>query len=148
MKLIKTADDIVLEIHNKIDTAQERLLQEALNIINSTSIKELDSDLVNKAKKIKGLGFTSTNIVVGYNEQNEENEQSTELILENREKADTILHYKNTYPFLKFLTEDELTSICEDYDLHMGPVGTYIKDVPTKNLNEIDDAQEIGRAHV
>jgi len=47
MKFIKSADDIVLEIHNKIDTAQERLLKEALNIINSTSVEDLDSDLVN-----------------------------------------------------------------------------------------------------
>jgi hypothetical protein len=47
------------------------------------------------------------------------------------------------YPFLKFITEKELERICEDYNLVMASVSRYTKDVPTKNLNEISNAQPL-----
>ena len=120
----------VEQIHQEVDTAQERLLQEAQAIINSNSHD------FSKAERLEALGFTATQEVV-------KSKESQTILVTGKAQAKTIQHYTTTYPFLKFLTEAELDRICNKYSLVYAGVGAYTKTVPEKNLKEIEDAQPI-----
>lgn len=139
----KSSDELVLEIHERIDSAQERLLVDANKILSEMSVPDIDTTLSEKANKLSKLGFKSSKLLINYNEQAEEVRKTSEEIKVIEKLSETITHYSSRYPFLKFLTEDELSSICSDYNLVMGPVANYIKDVPVKNLDEIDNAQKL-----
>jgi hypothetical protein len=124
---------IVEQIHNEIDTAQDRLYNEAVSYINNT---ESFKQKVGKAERLKKLGFTSTETVV-------EADKEVAINDEAKKKADLIVRYKTRYPFLKFLTLEELDRICDKYDLVYAPVQNYKKDVPEKNLRDIENAQQL-----
>jgi hypothetical protein len=62
-----------------------------------------------------------------------------------KNKSDLIVHYRTRYPFLKFLTLEELERICDKYDLVYAPVQNYKKDVPEKNLRDIENAQPLDK---
>jgi hypothetical protein len=129
MLLFKNQQQIIAEIHNEFDAAQERLLQEAKSIINSYTAN-------NKAERLKNLGFTASEIVV-------EHEEKIGVLVKNKEQADLIEYYKVMYPFQKFLTEDELNRICKKYNLIYAPISAYKKDVPEKNITEIEQAKTL-----
>ena len=121
---------IVEAIHREFDEAGEKILQEALAIINK------GTDDVHKAMRLKKLGFTSAEIVTKTKEQ--------QNIIEISEKdAELVQYYRQTYPFLKFLKEEQLDAICKKYNLIYAPVANYIGDVPEKNLREIEQAQPL-----
>jgi hypothetical protein len=126
-----TENDIILveKIHAEIDSAQERLLTEAKSIIAS-----IDPKLPEVAARLKAIGFSNTPVA-------KHGEQVDKECNEAYDKAKTIEYYTRTYRFLKFLTEDELDRICKKYNLIYAPVVNYIKDVPIKNLLEIEKAQ-------
>lgn len=125
-KPTKDVNELVEEIHNEFDAAQDRLLQEAKNIINGCLLN-------NKAERLKNLGFSAAEIVV-------QNEAKKRLLVKSKEQADLIEYYATNYPFQKFLTEDELDRICKKYNLVYAPVSAYKKDVPEKNIYEIEGA--------
>lgn len=124
---------LVQEIHSAFDTAQDLLLEQAKEITNANVVSNADH-----VAKMKELGFVNSNVV-------KEAEEKHGVIVENRETADLIMYYKQTYPFLKFLTETKLDEICDKYALIHAPVRNYKKDVPDKNLKEILNIQALGR---
>jgi hypothetical protein len=127
--------NVVEKIHNEIDTAQDRLYNEAVSFINTTdSFKER----VEKSERLKRVGFTSTETVV-------QTEKEKQISDDAKNKADLIVYYRTAYPFLKFLTLDEMDKICEKYDLIYAPVQNYKKDVPEKNLRDIENAQVLNK---
>jgi hypothetical protein len=138
----KTANEIVAEIHNEIDTAEDRLLEQAdrllaeLNIPTETSI-EL------KADRLVELGFVNSECVLQTNNIKEQRSKQRKILVSTAQQAELIRYYKHNYPFHKFLTIDELERICEKYKLIFAPVKNYIKDVPDKNINEISNAQRL-----
>lgn len=121
---------IVEAIHREFDEAGEKLLQEALAIINK------GTDDVHKAMRLKKLGFTSAEIVT-------KTEPQQKLIEISEKDAELVQYYRQTYPFLKFLKEEQLDAICKKYNLIYAPVANYIGDVPEKNLREIEQAQPL-----
>lgn len=129
----KDAQTIIAEIHNEFDTAEDRLLKEANEILSIHKSKMTDEE---KAMKLENLGFINTPIVKQIN-------QSKTQIVKSKSEAELIQNYKLNYPFLKFLTENELNRICQKYNLIYAPVKHYIKDVPEKNVNEIHNAQSL-----
>jgi hypothetical protein len=125
--------NIVEQIHNEIDTAQDRLYNDAISLINETdSFKQM----VERTERLKRLGFTSTETVI-------KTEKYITISDEAKKKTNLIVHYKTTYPFLKFLTMEEFERICDKYDLIYAPVQNYKKDVPEKNLIDIENAQKL-----
>jgi hypothetical protein len=139
---ITKSNELVLKIHNEIDTAQDRLLQEAEATIQNMSISgECDIEL--KAERLRKIGFTASEIVQKADEISEDRINKRILLAKTREGAKLIKHYKDIYPYLKFITEDELDRICDKYNLIHAPVSAYTKDVPDKNLIEIENAQEL-----
>lgn len=121
----------VEKIHREVDTAQDRLLSEAKKILTTgLSPEEVISDRLIKA------GFTNTPVVKKAKEIADKRVMS-------QEQATLIGYYANAYPFLKFLTVEEFDRICTKYSLVYAPVASYCKDVPEKNLKDIEQAQAL-----
>lgn len=127
----QSEQELVDEIHAEFDSAQDRLYQYAMEVINECSSKNF-----NKAELLNKHGFTSNKLVVDYNLL-----QTKKNVSE--KQAELIQYYKNAYPFLKFITEEELDRICDKYGLVYAPVSNYKMPVPDKNLQDIDDAQSL-----
>lgn len=137
-------EQLIEEIHNEFDTAPQRLLDEALAIIETNTVKvTLESEIENKANRLEKIGFVSNALVHKKNEINKRNEEKLNIIKLTQDEANLIKYYSETYPFLKFLTESELDRICDKYGLVYAPVGNYRMPVPDKNLSEIETAQPL-----
>ncbi len=131
INLFKTSNQIVEEIHNEIDSAQDRLLNEAKEFINSYSKND-------KSDRLKSLGFLLSETVI-------EHEKTKSVFESNLKQAQLIEYYKMNYPFQKFITENELDRICKKYSLIHAPVSAYKKDVPDKNLKEIEKVPQLSQ---
>ncbi|MEK6884359.1 MAG: hypothetical protein AABY22_32305, partial [Nanoarchaeota archaeon] len=135
----KTSNQIVEEIHAEFDSVEDRLLQQALLILNELKITP-EMEVETKAKRLSILGFTNTPSVKQADEIIREKEKVSQQIVKTKSDAELIQHYKFNYPTLRFLTEDELDKICKKYGLIYAPVKNFIKDVPDKNIREIETA--------
>lgn len=131
--MFKSQEALIAEIHNEFDTAQDRLLEQAKSLLDSLNT---DARMEDVATRLAKVGFTNNPTVKKVTAQKK-------LLVTNKEQAELIQHFKFNYPFLKFLTEEELDRICEKYSLIHAPVGNYIKDVPEKNLRDIEIAQPV-----
>lgn len=130
-KLTRSSDEIVKEIHDSFDNAQEHLLKEAKLIIDKSKSKVSD-----KAKRLESVGFINSELVI-------KNRAIQKTLVSSEKDAELVNHYKTFYPFLKFLKEDQLDEICNKYNLIYAPVSRYKKDVPEKNLIEIENVQNL-----
>lgn len=135
---LKEQNELVLKIHNDIDTAQDKLLSEAMIILKEM---EVPKTTLSKMLRLKNLGFTKTTVVV-------ETERKIEFSKEMLDRSNIINHYKKTYPFLKFLTVDEFDNICDKYNLIYSNVSNYIKDVPDDNILEIESCQKLKKSDI
>lgn len=133
---------IVQAIHDEFDTAQDRLLCQAEKLLADLNIPT-ETKTEETAERLKRIGFVNSDTVKKAELITVKRAQEQKVVVKTREEADTIQYYKNTYPFLKFLTEGELNRICEKYNLIYAPVTNYIKDVPEKNILEIENAQDL-----
>jgi hypothetical protein len=125
----KTQEQLIFEIHHEFDTASEKLLDLATKA--KQQIKE-DS----KAERLKKLGFTKLPRVL-------ENDKNKNLLKDLNGNMELVENYLQRYPFQKFITEDQLNQICKKYHLIYAPVSRYLKDVPEKNLKEIETAPKL-----
>lgn len=139
----KSESELIEEIHNEFDTAPDRILEEALSIINKElqSKITLESEIEDKAVRLKKLGFIRNGLVDKLESITRRNQEKDEVISMEMETAKRIKYYSETYPFLKFLTINELDRICDKYGLVYAPVGNYKMPVPDKNLEEIENSQ-------
>lgn len=128
----------VIAIHNTIDTASENALAEAIKIIERTRATKHDGDIANR---LSNIGFTNS---VGVKRAVSKTNVLDMLIKE----AEIIQDYQRNYPTLKFLTEDQLNTICKKYKLIYAPVGNYIGEVPEKNLIDIESAPKTFEGHI
>jgi hypothetical protein len=126
--------NVVEQIHHEIDTAEDRLLLQARAVIQSYKGND-------KAERLERIGFVGTDTVKQYNEKKV-------TVTQTKEQAELIEYYKQAYPFQKFLTEAELDRICETYGLIYAPISAYKKDVPEKNLSEIEQAKPLDGEHL
>lgn len=132
---------LIDQIHSEFDTAQDRLLSQAKEIIESAIPNETVIETI--SERLKKVGFINTPTVKRGEEITKVRKEKQTKVVESREQAELIQYYKNTYPFMKFLTEAELDRICKKYDLISAPVGNYTKEVPEKNLRDIEICQRL-----
>lgn len=116
----------VLEIHNEFNTAADRLIEEANQILKEGEKKDFE-----KVDRLKSLGFIKANQV----SELEPIRQKIELT---KEQVQLINYYKVQYPFNKFITTEQVEQICKKYGLVYGDVSLYKGFVPEKNLKEIE----------
>lgn len=134
----KTEQQLVAEIHAEFDTAEDRLLKRADALLYEMDLQTEES-IKSKADRLVKLGFINTSPVKWLKDNS---------LIKTREDAELIRYYKEAYPFQKFLTEDELDRICKKYNLIHAPVAHYKKDVPDKNIEEIERAAKLHREDV
>ncbi len=132
---------LIKMIHAEFDTAEDRLLKQANEILATAKESITDiSEVEKKADRLKKLGFIKTPTVEKASIVEKERNDIEKTISFTEEQAKTIQEYKVKYPYLKFLTESELDIICKKYGLIYAPIENFIKDVPDKNITEIENA--------
>lgn len=122
--VMETVEEIIEKIHNEFDTAGEKLLAEAKQILAR-------EDDTSKGDRLKSLGFTKSASA----------ELASTIKLEkaqSRETAERVEYFQQHYPNYKFITEAIVKQICEKYNLVCGDVGYYKGDVPEKNVAEME----------
>ncbi len=131
----------VQDIHDEFDAAEDMLLDEAKQILSNLEISA-ETELEKKAQMLKELGFHKNPDIARFDKIKKDKADVYKKIAANKEQAELIQYYRQNYPFMKFITEDELDRICEKYGLIYASVGNYKMDVPDKNLKEIAEASK------
>lgn len=132
----KSTSELVEEIHETFYTEVDRLLKEA-NIKLDESPR--DEMLLNKAERLKSLGFGASK-TVSIAKEDEYAIRKAKSENENKEHLKRAIQYFSfKYPQYKFITEDSVKKICKKYNLIYGSVNRYIGDVPDKNLADIEN---------
>lgn len=116
----------VMEIHHEFETASDKLLENAYNIINSQpKVNE------SKVERLKKFGFKQVKEI-------EEVTKVIEATSLSKEQIQLIQYYKQNYPFNKFITEKQVKEICHKYNLVCGDVNRFTGFVPDANLNDLE----------
>jgi hypothetical protein len=110
----------VKQIHEAFDGASDTLY------LNAVKKHAVDHFGIEKSERLKRLGFARSSECVGP-----------------FKKDELPIYYRGKYPFLKFITHEQLEVICEKYGLIYAEAGRYIGGVPEKNLREIECAQPL-----
>jgi hypothetical protein len=134
-----TNQHLIAEIHNEFDTAENRLLREAKQILEETRLPENEKT----GERLLALGFENTSYGIKAKSTLQKTKELKLLIAKTRSQVDMINYYKFKYPFLKFITEEELNKICIKYNLIYSSVKNYIGDVPIDKIKEIELAKEL-----
>lgn len=154
---------IVQQIHNKVDTAQERLLEEATNMIRKYNkeifeLQQIKTDVITnqheKGNILIQIGFTNTpeaiqrkKEIIDAEQQRIQVDRKMQDLIKKSNQANDKHHYLsvliNRYPFQKILTVEELDRICNKYDLVYSNASNYIKSIPDKNIQEIANAKKL-----
>lgn len=117
----------VQDIHHEFENAGEKLLQEAYAIIGQQPSLNLS-----KIERLQKFGF----------KQVKENVEAVEVIKTiqlSESQIQLVKYYKKQYPFHKFITEEQVKTICHKYNLVCGGVERFTGFVPDKNLKEIEN---------
>jgi hypothetical protein len=122
----KTNDELVMEIHEAFYSADERLLQEAKDLLANPKI-----DKALYAERLSKVGFAASKPV-------KDAIDMAEAHLKAGDTIKTVEYYRVHYPNNKYITAEEVKKICEKYGLLLGDASNYIGDVPEKNLGEIE----------
>src|SRR6202044_4221137 len=101
----QTNDELVAEIHDAFYSADERLLQEAKDLLANPKV-----DKVLYAERLNKVGFGLSKPVKEAIDMAEAHGKAGEII-------QTIEYYRVRYPNNKFITEVEGKKICEKYGL-------------------------------
>lgn len=121
-KAKKSTEQIIAEIHNDFDSASERLLAEAKNIVNKDT---------GKGDRLRQLGFNNSGPA-------KEVEEVRKAQFNIEQLASRVKYFNQWYPHNKFITEDSVQKICEKYGLVFADAQYYKGDVPEKNLREME----------
>lgn len=125
---VKEYPAVVKQIHHEFETAGERLFKEAEAIINGTNIEGKQEKVALLAK----LGFKQT-------EEYQKWQTEKQQLDNNQELVDLIQYYHIHYPNNKFITKNQVTQICDKYNLVCGSVELYKGFVPETKLKSMAD---------
>jgi hypothetical protein len=115
------------QIHDEFDAASETLYLDAVRN------RATRFDRIKKSDRLKKLGFIRSSEII-------ESEPAKEHELP--------IYYRETYPFLKFITSGQLENICEKYGLIYAEAKYYTGDIPEKNLREIENSKPLHKKDV
>lgn len=121
-KAKKTTEEVIAEIHSDFDSASERLLKEAKDIVAQDA---------GKGDRLRSLGFNNALPV-------KESDDVRKAQYEIKQLAERVSYFNQWYPHNKFITEESVKKICEKYGLVFADAQYYKGDVPEKNLREME----------
>lgn len=110
----------IAEIHNEFFTAGDKLLAEALELL------EPNKFLIDKAKILERTGFKNSIEVSKANE-----------LKVTKDHADMVNKYRMAFPNHKFITDEQVKIINKKYGLVCAPVDRYTGFVPMSKLENI-----------
>ncbi len=113
---------VVEEIHNEFFTAGDKILAEALKVLGESAGRD-----IKQGERLKKLGFTNSKLVTQF-----EKSQVT------KEVADLIMYYRKNYRNNKFITKEQVISICKKYGLILGEVSAYTGFIPEVKISDIE----------
>ena len=114
---------IVQDIHHEFLTASEDALKEAREIISNAP-----GNKVSKGNRLANLGFGKCPEVL-----------EAKKIVETKEIADLIEHYRVYYPNNKFIMDSQVKAICEKYGLVHGEISAFKGFVPEGKLSLMEN---------
>ncbi len=116
----------VLAIHHEFHTAADLLVVEANSILAEAKSKD-----TGKVSRLESLGFKQAGQVVELKPLLKQAELS-------QEQLTLLAYYQLNYPNNKFITEEQVKTICHKYNLVCGDVSRFKGFVPEKNLRDIE----------
>ncbi len=117
--------EIVTQIHDAFNQAGEKMLNEAVTILNNCKLKDKE-----KGRLLSALGF--------FNTPQAREVSEIEIAYKKAEKnAELVNYYSRRYPLNKFITEDIVKQICLKYNLVFGDVSLFKGFVPKEKLEMI-----------
>jgi hypothetical protein len=119
-------EDLVLEIQNEFDSANEKLVKEVQLLVTHERCMNDNS----KGELLSSLGFISSEAAVAANHCKIKNTKNQELL-------DAINYFKKHYPNNKFITETVLRDICGNYNLYCGSSSDFKGDISDDKLKII-----------
>lgn len=121
---------IIEQIHNEFETAADRLLNEAQQIVEESRRKDKSKGL-----RLAALGFTQAR-------QAKETIELQEKLEMSEKQVEAMREARLKYPLYKYITDRQVDEICEKYGLVHGKIEQYKGFVPEKNLKEIEKFME------
>ena len=101
------------------------------------AIIEKNREVLDKAETLNKFGFKNTPTAKNSSKViSAKADIENKISVSNREE-ELIVKYKKTFPFYKFVPERIYSEIMEKYDLVKGKTELYLKEVPTKNLEDL-----------
>lgn len=125
---------LVQEIHNTFYSSMEDIL-EACKI--GKPIEDINSQLKDKLKNLKDLGFTNTQEVLDIEGKIKENQEKITYNAKLAQKKKDIEDLSQIYPHYKFIDKETLNKICNKYGLVYTHVKFFKGIVPDKNLKDL-----------
>ncbi|MDR2816066.1 MAG: hypothetical protein LBB62_05120 [Proteiniphilum sp.] len=118
-------ETLVREIHSAFDNASDTLAGKSASVLanNAGAIEAF----MKKAERLKALGFTNCADV-----------KKAEQLMKELEVYKTASAYRQKYPFLKFVTREQLDILCGKYRLVYAQVEHYTGSIPLKKQEDID----------
>jgi hypothetical protein len=123
----------VAQIHATFFSEVNRLYEFAINKTEDN----VDNEKIQVANDLGRLGFNNCKTAL---EASTEVSKKAKIEFENRYKemiVKAIRYYHAKYPFYKFITKESIMTICEKYNLILGPSDKYIGEIPKKNIEEM-----------
>ncbi|MBK8366267.1 MAG: hypothetical protein IPL10_02330 [Bacteroidetes bacterium] len=125
---MKTYSKEVQEIHRAFHTAGDELIARAKEILKDKS----RSDVL-KAKRLQELGFTNAQQANITEDLTKLSEGEIGII-----EAEKLHYYHLRYPNNKYITLEQVKTICEKYNLLFSDICRYKGFVPERNSDEIE----------
>lgn len=120
-----TAQRMVQEIHDAVNSSFDRHVKDTLRELGVVS----QTQVTTRLKQLQDIGATSTPEVVELN-------RKLEKLNELKGEEDRINTLKRVFKYHRVITEKDMLSIRDKYQLGMGDLSMYIGTIPQKNLDE------------
>lgn len=137
-KRIVTSSDIQNEMNDKL---QWLLGSNEIELV-SKEVDDFESqnkEILEKAKALEKLGFTNTPSVKLAKEVNSKTADKKKEIALKQDEIELTKKYSLEFPMYKFVPERIFQEVRENYDLYTSETTRYIKEIPDKNVSEIEN---------
>ena len=141
MNLFKTPT--VEEIHKQFELAEESVMDYFQYKNPNNKIINIDDSVKSKTELLKEIGFINNKRLIEVNKINQINEKVNIEQKEYDDKLNFLHRLKYHYPLDKFITFEQLETICKKYNLIYANIKYYGEDVPLNNLIDIKNRKEL-----
>lgn len=129
--------DIIKQIHGEFDHAVNNIEIFAGDVQIEPTIGNPEH-----IKVLKEIGLVNNTLVQLNNETEKKNKERLHNYEKNKQLSnnvnDVIGEYKTAFPLNKFIFLPQVLNICEKYDLKIAPIDLFNGDVPSKNIDDIN----------